>query len=160
MPGRNRISEVVCGWVGKAENDLKTAAYTLRMKAGCPTDTVCFHAQQCVEKYLKGLLAFQEVEFPRTHDIGELVALAPGKIRRALSAMEQRRLTDYATVTRYPGNYEPILVAEARSAVRLALRMKKVVRLFLPKTVLGWGMRVKRAAAGPRGCLPPRGGGK
>jgi HEPN domain-containing protein len=39
--------------IGKAENDLKTAAQTLKLGTDCPTDTVCFHAQQCVEKCLK-----------------------------------------------------------------------------------------------------------
>jgi len=40
-------------WVQKAENDLKNAAYTLQMGEDSPTDTVCFHAQRCVEKYVK-----------------------------------------------------------------------------------------------------------
>ena len=36
-------------WAAKAENDLRTAAHALRLKTNCPTDTVCFHAQQCSE---------------------------------------------------------------------------------------------------------------
>jgi HEPN domain-containing protein len=59
-----------------AENDLKKAAYTLRMEDDCPTDTVCFHAQQCIEKYLKALLVLKGADFPGTHNIGELTALA------------------------------------------------------------------------------------
>ena len=39
MPDRERVIEVVREWVGKAENDLIAAAYTLRIGAGCPTDT-------------------------------------------------------------------------------------------------------------------------
>ena len=42
---------------------LRTPAYTLRMGKDCPTDTVCFHAQQCAEKYLKALLVLRELEF-------------------------------------------------------------------------------------------------
>lgn len=56
MPDRERVIEVAREWVGKAENDLIAAAYTLRIGAGFPTDTVCFHAQQCVEKYLKAFI--------------------------------------------------------------------------------------------------------
>ncbi|MBI5244305.1 MAG: HEPN domain-containing protein [Elusimicrobia bacterium] len=137
MPEGEQIAQVVREWVEKAENDLKTAAHTLRMGGGCPTDTVCFHAQQCVEKYLKGLLVFQEISFPRTHDIGELAAAAQGKVRRSFSVEEQRRLTNYAAVTRYPGNYEPISLAEARSSVRVARRIRKVIRRLLPKAALG-----------------------
>jgi hypothetical protein len=56
---------VVREWVAKAENDLKSAAYLLKMR-GCPVDNVCFNAQQCVEKYLKALLITQRLEFPKT----------------------------------------------------------------------------------------------
>jgi len=52
MPEANELLGVARQWVQKAENDLKNAAYTLQMGEGCPTDTVCFHAQQCAEKYL------------------------------------------------------------------------------------------------------------
>lgn len=31
-----------------------------------PTDTVCFHAQQCVEMCLKALLVLNGIEFSRT----------------------------------------------------------------------------------------------
>ena len=47
----------------QGENDLKNAAHTLKL-AECPTDTVCFHAQQCVEKYLKASLVVLEIAFP------------------------------------------------------------------------------------------------
>ncbi len=40
-----------------------------------PYDTACFHAQQAVEKLLKGLLAFQDQAFPHTHNLEELLAL-------------------------------------------------------------------------------------
>ncbi len=53
MPEQDRILIVVAEWVEKAEHDLAAAACTLRMKRGCPTDAVCFHAQHCIEKYLK-----------------------------------------------------------------------------------------------------------
>lgn len=43
-------------WIKKAEGDLKTAEHALTLKERCPFDTVCFHAQQCAEKYLKALL--------------------------------------------------------------------------------------------------------
>jgi HEPN domain-containing protein len=110
-------------WVQKAENDLKNATYTLGMGEDCPTDTVCFHAQQCVEKYLKALLVLKGINFPKTHDIKELIVLLPSKSRPKLTPEEQRRLADYATVTRYPGDYEPISLAETRRTVKIARRV-------------------------------------
>ena len=56
MPDPDKVTAVVSEWVAKAENDLKSAALILRAGKDCPTDTVCFHAQQVVEKYLKALL--------------------------------------------------------------------------------------------------------
>lgn len=47
------------------------------MGKGCPADVVCFHAEQCVEKYLKALLTLKAIDFPKTHNIAELVALLP-----------------------------------------------------------------------------------
>ena len=123
-------------WVIKAENDLKTASCTLRMAKGCPTDTICFHAQQCVEKYLKAFLVCTGIDFPRTHDVERLVALLPESIWLRLSVEEQRRLTAYATVTRYPGDYEPIPLSEAQHSVKLARRVRKEIRGLLSKEIL------------------------
>ena len=136
MTGTEKVIAVVREWVEKAENDLKNAAHTLEMGEDCPTDTVCFHAQQCVEKYLKALLTLRDVDSPRIHDVEELVALLPGDVEVKLSVEEQRRLTDYATVTRYPGDYEPIALDEARQAVKMARRARREIRRILPKEAL------------------------
>ncbi|MBA2592746.1 MAG: HEPN domain-containing protein [Gammaproteobacteria bacterium] len=118
----------------KAENDLTNAAHVLKLAAECPTDTVCFHAQQCVEKYLKALLVFHGIDFPKTHDIEKLVALLPARADTRLTAEEQGRLTDYATTTRYPGSGE-MLLTEARRAVVLARRVRRQVRSLLPSEI-------------------------
>ena len=135
MPDRERVLEVVREWVIKAEADLKTASHTLKLRQDCPTDTICFHAQQCVEKYLKALLVSQAIDFPKTHDIEALVALTPARVRPALCDEEQARLTDYATAARYPG-WGPISLAEARRAVVLARRVRAEMRRMLPKQAL------------------------
>jgi len=135
MHANDRIMTVVGEWVAKAENDLKSAAHLLKMK-DCPVDNVCFNAQQCVEKYLKALLITQGLAFPKTHDLGELLALLPARLRPSLDSEEQDRLTDYATVTRYPGDYEPISVTEARQAVKIARRIQREVRKLLADKLL------------------------
>jgi len=71
MSEASEILVIARDWVQKAENDLKNATYTLKMEEDCPTDTVCFHAQQCVEKYLKAFLVLRRINFPKTHDIKE-----------------------------------------------------------------------------------------
>lgn len=133
MPDPDQVLVVVREWVIKAENDLKTAAHTLRLGDDCPTDTVCFHAQQCVEKYLKSLLVLAHQDFPKTHDLESLAAILPATRRGLLASEDLARLTDYATGARYPG-WTDIPLAEARKAVALARRLRKQVRATLPRT--------------------------
>jgi len=135
MPADERVLSVVRGWVEKAENDLKNAVLALKAGEDCPTDTVAFHAQQCAEKYLKAYLAFKGIDFPKIHDIEELIARTRG-VATGLLPGDCRALTIYATVTRYPGDYEPISLAEARLAATLARKVRGAVRKHLPKTVL------------------------
>jgi HEPN domain-containing protein len=141
MQGNSGSAAIAREWIIKAENDLKTASYILKMSRGCPTDTVCFHAQQCVEKYIKAFLVVKGIDFPRTHDIEHLVSLLPENIWLRLSIEEQRRLTAYATVTRYPGDYEPIPLTEAQQIVKLTRRVRKEMRELLPKTILSTSRR-------------------
>jgi len=136
MPENDKTAVVAREWVTKADNDLKTAVHTLKLGDKCPADTVCFHAQQCVEKYLKAFLVILEIEFPRTHDIEILISLIPRSIRLSLTVEEQRRLTEYATIMRYPGPYEPILLSEAKQAVKLARLVRQKIRKLLQGDVL------------------------
>jgi HEPN domain-containing protein len=64
------------------------------------------------------------------------MALLPPRLRPSLDDKEQDRLTEYATVTRYPGDYEPISLTEARQAVRTARRVRREVRKILEKKPL------------------------
>lgn len=132
---------VVRGWVEKAESDLKAAILLLRAGEEAQPDTVAFHSQQCAEKYLKAFLSRKSIDFPKTHDIGQLLLLLPQKAVFELSAAEQRRLTAYATLTRYPGDYEPVTAREARRALAIARRIRKHVRKLL-------GMRQGRVTEG------------
>ena len=136
MPGDDALVFLVRQWVDKAENDLKTAAHVLKMRSQCPTDTVCFHAQQCVEKYLKALLLLHAVDFPKVHDVARLVHLLPPAILADWPLVEQQKLTAYAVVTRYPGDYPMISLADARWTVRIARKIRAEIRRLLPKAAL------------------------
>lgn len=136
MTENDKILTVVHEWTAKAENDLKNAVHTLKMGRDCPTDTVCFHSQQCIEKYIKAFLVLAEIPFSKTHDIEALVLLLPKGTRVALTLAEQRRMTEYATVMRYPGPYEPVKLSEAKEAVRLARLVRRRMRKLLEKKPL------------------------
>lgn len=136
MPANAETLRVIRQWVEKAENDLKNATHTLKLGRDCPTDTVCFHAQQCVGKYLKALLVWEGKDISKTHHIDALMRMLPATLRPDLSPYEQALLTDYAVSTRYPGDYDAIPLSEAKRAVQLARRVRSHVRALLPLTSL------------------------
>ena len=104
-------------WIKKAESDLKTAEHTLTLKESCPFDTVCFHAQQCAEKYLKALLVSRSLDFPKTHDLRLLMQKIPADINLKLHIEEVVSLNRYTIEARYPGDWEPFNRKEAEKAV-------------------------------------------
>jgi HEPN domain-containing protein len=136
MPAPEAVIAVIREWLVKAENDLRTAVHTLTLGEDCPTDTVSFHVQQCVEKYIKALLVFRATDFPKTHNIRLLRALLPAKLRPKLDSNVQDRLTEFATVMRYPGAGPDVLLTEARKAVAIARQVRKEVRKHLPLAAL------------------------
>ena len=69
MSAPPEVLSLVRQWVEKAEEDLLTAEHTLTLEDDCPYGTVCFHAQQCAEKYLKALLTLHAIPFPKIYDL-------------------------------------------------------------------------------------------
>jgi HEPN domain-containing protein len=98
----------------------------------CPFATVCFHAQQLVEKYLKALLAFHSVPFPKTHDLAELVSALRPSQELLVDSAQLGLLKRYAVEARYPGDWEPITRQESDEAVRIAKRVGSAIRWRLP----------------------------
>lgn len=137
MNGRPEQAELSALWVEKAEEDRRVFMQLLKMGEDCPVNAVCFHAQQCAEKYLKAHLVFLGIEFPKTHDIGRLSGLLPPGIRIPLSGVEQELLTDYSWMGRYPGTWEPVNRVQAEEAAGLAGELRSAVRDALPKEVTG-----------------------
>ena len=111
-------------WVEKSEADLATAQRELAATSSPNPDAVCFHAQQCVEKLMKAVLAEKGVQFPKKHDLvffeqlvkqvaaswtcdrNDLLMLAPGAV-------------DY----RYPG--QSAGPQDAKNAVEACDRLRR-----------------------------------
>lgn len=117
-------------WVDKAEADFAAAVLLRRSRKKHSRDIVCFHLQQCVEKYLKARLVEAGISFPRTHDLEKLLDLALpiepqwGVLRPIVVA-----ITDYAVEVRYPGH--SATAPEATRLLRDAMRIRDLVRLSL-----------------------------
>lgn len=120
--------EIVRSWFRKAENDLVTAEHTMTMETP-PTDTVCFHAEQCAEKYLKGFLTYHQIEFPKTHSIETLAALCTSVDPAMGGELEDAEvLSSYGVEVRYPPEiYYDIPREDAAEAISLAKRVRAAV---------------------------------
>ena len=62
-------------WVDKAEADWITARREFTVEDHPNYDAVCFHAQQCVKKYLLARLEEGDIAFPATHHLGVLLTI-------------------------------------------------------------------------------------
>jgi HEPN domain-containing protein len=119
--------EFVRQWLLKAEEDLN-AAKSLMAHGGTFLSTVCFHSQQAAEKYLKAFLTRHQVEFPKTHDIGELLDLIdPIDGRLSGSLRDTVALTNYDVGVRYPSDSPSATVNDAQQAIRLAEKVRQSI---------------------------------
>ncbi len=84
-----------------AKKDL-IALEVLAKSEAVDDSVIGFHSQQVVEKALKAILALHSAEFPRTHDIGELLELIKkNNIELPPAAQELDELNPYAVLLRY-----------------------------------------------------------
>ena len=63
-------------WVTKAEGDFATMEREAQVTENPNFEAVCFHAQQCAEKYLKARLCEAGIAFGKVHDLAALLASA------------------------------------------------------------------------------------
>ena len=118
-------------WVQRAEEDYQLSVSALRHKQPL-TYGATFHDQQCAEKYLKALLLFNNVSFPRTHDLAALSDLCQHTgIILPINDDELERLSAYAVEVCYPG-MQPT-VEEAKDALRIAAIVRKFSGKILNK---------------------------
>ena len=120
-------------WMLKAENDFATALREFRVRKAPNYDAVCFHAQQCAEKYLKARLQEGALPFAKTHDLVVLLRLLL-PIEPSWEAMraDLRTLTVFATESRYPGTWAD--EAAAHDALEICRNFRHHVRASLGAT--------------------------
>lgn len=125
---KEEVILLVRNWIKKAENDLKTANDEINTQEPA-TDTVCFHAQQCVEKSLKAFLIFHQKHFKKTHNIAKLIELCKeiDKDLEILFEFGASDLTTYAVEVRYGEEFYFPTLEEAREAVDTAEKVKDFI---------------------------------
>lgn len=114
-------------WVLKAEGDFATAGREIRARKMPNYDAVCFHCQQCAEKYLKAILQENEKRIPKTHNLLELLALILKFDRNyELLKADLDVLEEFSVRYRYPGDTAEI--EEAKSAYVAVKTVREFIR--------------------------------
>jgi len=113
-------------WIEKAEEDYRVAKREHQTRPAAYS-AVCFHAQQCVEKYLKALLQEHELVFQRTHDLEALMKLGLPFIPALATHQESLQwLTAFAVEVRYPGMKAS--KKDAERCVQIATALRTLIR--------------------------------
>lgn len=143
-PGEVPVS--FAGWLGHAERDMRLAIH-LSSDFAAWKESICFHAQQAAEKFLKALIIAQHEHPAHTHELDQLVRDL-GKLGFDLADLEAdaKFLSPFAVDVRYPEEEKrgsipefewiarPIEVteAQARRAFAVARSIETAVRRYLP----------------------------
>lgn len=110
-------------WLRYAQSDLAVAR--MQPSEDVLLETLCFHLQQAVEKALKAVLVHYKDAVPRTHNLELLIDRVGKHVAIPEVVLLTTELSDYAAVTRYPGNYEPVtdenLIDDLRKAEAVVL---------------------------------------
>ena len=109
------MQQITQEWIEKAEGDFRTATRELSVQRDPNYDAVCFHSQQCAEKYLKAQLQEGEIDFGKTHNLMALLDLLITRDQdwESLRSAVQG-LSAFAVEVRYPGtSVDQEIAAEA-----------------------------------------------
>ena len=119
------MKELTKEWINKAEGDF--IVVNREYGAKNPVyDAVCFHAQQCVEKYMKAILQENIIEFGKVHDLDLLLE----KCKHFVPLLEEHKvelieLSSFAVEIRYPGAED-----EAVNCISIMERVRKIIKEY------------------------------
>lgn len=120
-------------WIQKSEGDY--AMMHQSYESSNPIyDGICFHAQQCIEKYLKAWLQAADIHFAKTHDLKELLNLIVPTIPTWEAwGTDLSTLSRHAVDFRYPG--KSATAKDAAHALHICDVVRQAVRaqLKLPR---------------------------
>ena len=119
-------AEYIKNWLFKANEDISVINDLINFGTEYYTSTICFHAQQATEKFLKAFLVYHNIDFPRTHDVDYLISECQ-KINQNAFNIDLKSLTDFGVSVRYPDDFYIPDVKEALEYKDIALKVKNTV---------------------------------
>ncbi len=123
--------DYIQNWLFRAREDIAVMNRLSDSEIEFYTSTICFHAQQSVEKYLKTFLIFHDIDFPRTHDV-DFLLMECQKIDDANFDLNLKSLTEFGVSVRYPDDFFIPSVKETKEYLEIALAVKSVVESLIP----------------------------
>ena len=98
------MKQLTAEWIAKAEGDFSIVERESRARLNPSYDGVCFHEQQCVEKYIKARICEAGFSVQKVHDLTTLLdQVLPFEPMWEAYRRELSYLSDYSVNVRYPG---------------------------------------------------------
>lgn len=119
-------ADYIENWLFKAREDISVMKRLSDSGIEFYTSTICFHAQQAVEKYLKTFLIYHDVDFPRTHDVDFLIDECR-KIDDENFNVDLKSLTEFGVSVRYPDDFFIPGVNETKEYIDIANGISEIV---------------------------------
>ena len=126
MNMKKEKAEYIRNWLFRANEDIAVINDLINFGTEYYTSTICFHAQQATEKFLKAFLVYHNIDFPRTHDVDYLISECQ-KINKNAFNIDLKSLTDFGVSVRYPDDFYIPEVKEALEYKDIALKVKNAV---------------------------------
>lgn len=112
--------KIVNLWIKKADHDLGSAKL-IYLHIPDYFDTIAFHCQQAVEKYIKASLTYMDIEFQRSHDLPYLLELLSRKVEIKSETFDKAILLNgFSIEIRYPDQIIHLTEDELKSAISIA----------------------------------------
>ncbi|MGA2297822.1 MAG: HEPN domain-containing protein [FCB group bacterium] len=116
----SEIDNIINEWLTKADHDLGSAKLIF-LHLPDYFDTIAFHCQQAVEKYLKAALIHYKIEFQRSHNLFYLLDLLSEKVRIETNLFEKViKLNGFSIEIRYPNKVKFLSKEELEFSIEIA----------------------------------------
>ena len=123
-------TEYIKNWLYRANEDIAVIKSLVNAGVEYYTSSICFHAQQASEKFLKAYLAYHDVDFPRTHDL-DFLLIECQKIDKEAFQIDFKSLTDFGVSVRYPDDFYIPDEKEALEYRDTAISVKEIVERLI-----------------------------
>ncbi len=124
-------STIVNSWIEKADHDLGSAKL-IYLHIPDYFDTIAFHCQQAVEKYIKASLIHIGIEFQRSHDLPYLLEMLSGKVEIRPELFDKAILLNgFSVEIRYPDQIIHLTKYEVESAISIADEFRQLALLII-----------------------------